>query len=129
MTSHRIRLVAQGFSQKEGVDYHFDDMFAPVARIESSHVLCALAASNDWEIGQIDVKSVYLYGRMEEGEVIYMRPPAGVKLKSLAEGEYLRLLVCIYGLKQASRRWYMKCHDIMKKISLTRSNLDHAVYL
>ncbi|KAJ3475523.1 hypothetical protein NLI96_g11784 [Meripilus lineatus] len=128
VTKHRVRLVAQGCFQVEGADYLFDDVFAPVARMETNRALCALAASKDWEIGQMDVKSAYLYGQMEEGEEIYMRPPPGVKPEGILPGQVMKLLVCIYGLKQAGRRWYKKVQSIMKKIGLTRSNFDHAVF-
>ena len=128
VTSYRARLVAQGFSQVEGVDYLYDDTFAPVARMETSRALCALAASKDWEIGQMDVKSAYLYGRMDEGEDIYLRPPQGIQLGNIKPGQVLKLQACLYGLKQAGRRWYKTFRGVMKKVGLTRSNFDHAVF-
>ena len=75
VTSHRARLVVQGFSQIPGVD--FDETFAPIARMMSIRTVLALAARHDWEIHQVDVKSAYLYGELEEHEVIYMKPPPG----------------------------------------------------
>ncbi|KAJ3474184.1 hypothetical protein NLI96_g12605 [Meripilus lineatus] len=125
---YRSRLVAQGFSQVEGVDYIFDDTFAPVARMESSRAMCALAASMGWEIDQIDVKSAYLYGRMDEGEEIYLRPPHGFPLPNIKPGQVMKLDACIYGLKQAGRRWYKKFCSIMAKIGLDRSNFDQALF-
>ena len=75
VTSHRARLVAQGFTQVHGID--FDDNFAPIARMVSIRTVLALAARHDWEIHQVDVKSAYLYGELNEDEVIYMKPPPG----------------------------------------------------
>ena len=106
VTRFRGRMVAQGFSQKEGIDYYWDDTFSPVARMESARLLCALAAKYDWELHQMDVKSAFLYGKLEPGEDIYLRPPQGIQLKGIKPGEMLKLHVCIYGLKQAARRWY-----------------------
>lgn len=59
---YRARLVAKGFTQIEGVDFFFDDTFAPVAKIASQRANAALAARLDYLIHQIDVKSAYLYG-------------------------------------------------------------------
>ena len=95
ITRHRARLVAQGFSQVPGVD--FFDTYAPVARLASIRVVLAMAARNDMEIHQVDVKSAYLNGEFEEKEVIYMKQPPGATLtedKTLA----LRLLQPLYGL-------------------------------
>ncbi len=67
------RLVAKGFTQLEGVD--FDKTFSPVARFESLRLLLVLATLEDWEIHQMDVKSAFLHGELEEE--IYMEQPIG----------------------------------------------------
>ncbi|KAJ3481674.1 hypothetical protein NLJ89_g12191 [Agrocybe chaxingu] len=72
---YKARLVAQGFSQVPGVDYF--DTFAPVARLASIRAVLAIAAVNDFEIHQIDIKGAYLNGVLTTGEVIYMRQPPG----------------------------------------------------
>jgi integrase len=98
VTSHRARLVAQGFTQIHGID--FDDTFAPIARMTSIRTVLALAARYDWEIHQVDVKSAYLYGELNEDEVIYTKPPPG-DIKVCSDDEVLRLLKALYGLKQS----------------------------
>jgi hypothetical protein len=122
---YKARLVAQGYSQKPGIDYF--DTYAPVAKLASIRTVLAVAAREDWEIQQMDIKSAYLNGEFEDGEVIYMRqPPLHPKLGS--EHLVARLLKPIYGLKQAGRRWYQKLTTILKEIGFTRCEIDHAVF-
>ncbi|THG92444.1 hypothetical protein EW026_g8467, partial [Hermanssonia centrifuga] len=86
-TRYRARLVAQGYKQVEGLDYNFDDIFAPVARLESVRAMCAIAAIKDDELVQTDIKSTFLYGRMEPGEDVYLVPPKGITLPGLKPGQ------------------------------------------
>ena len=124
----KARLVAQGFSQRDGIDYNEDEIFSPVKQMESWRLLTALAAKHDWEIGQIDVRSAYLYGRMKPGEDIYMRPPEGVTLRGRKPEQVLKLEACLYGLKQAGRRWYDTLMEILIKLGFVRSSYDHGVF-
>ena len=116
ITSHRARLVAQGFTQVHGID--FDDTFAPIARMVSIRTVLALAARHDWEIHQVDVKSAYLYGELNEDEVIYMKPPPG-NIRVCDDKYVLRLLRALYGLKQSGRRWYQVLRKILTELGLT----------
>lgn len=125
---HKARLVAQGFSQREGQEYFEDDTFSPVKCMESWRLLCALAAKNDWKIRQLDVKSAYLYGRIKSGEEIYMRAPVGITLAGKKPEEALKLQACLYGLKQAGRRWYDTLREILSKLGFTWTNADHGVF-
>ena len=125
VTSHRARLVAQGFTQVHGID--FDDTFAPIARMVSIRTVLALAARHDWEIHQVDVKSAYLYGELNEDEVIYMKPPPG-DIRICSDKHILRLQKALYGLKQSGRRWYQVLRKILGEIGLTRSEHNHAVF-
>ena len=61
---YKARLVAKGYAQKQGVDY--DEVYAPVARIETVRILLALAANGDWEVHHMDVKSAFLNGDLQE---------------------------------------------------------------
>ena len=70
---YKARLCAQGFSQVPGVD--FGQTYAPTARLSSLRFILALAASQDWEIHQIDFKNAYLNGELDEE--IYMKQPPG----------------------------------------------------
>ena len=74
MVRNKARLVAQGFSQVEGLD--FDETFAPVARLEAIRILFAFAASKGFRLYQMDVKSAFLNGYIEEE--VYVRQPPGL---------------------------------------------------
>ncbi|KAL7284965.1 hypothetical protein ACG7TL_000054 [Trametes sanguinea] len=120
---YKARLVAQGFTQVPGLDYN--ETFAPVAKLSSIRMLLALAARYDWELEQMDVKSAYLNGKLDEE--IFMRQPPG----SAASGqEHLvcRLKKTLYGLKQAGRGWYKTLSDAMADMGLLRCASDHAVW-
>ena len=93
----------------------------------SIRTVLALAARYDWEIHQVDVKSAYLYGGLNEDEVIYMKPPPG-DIQVCNDDEVLQLLKALYGLKQSGRRWYQVLKRILNEIGLIRSNHDHAVF-
>ncbi|THG97811.1 hypothetical protein EW026_g4270 [Hermanssonia centrifuga] len=86
-TRYRARLVAQGYKQVEGLDYNFDDIFAPVARLKSVRTMCAIAEIEDDELVQTDIKSAFLYGHMEPGEDVYLVPPKGITLPGLKPGQ------------------------------------------
>ena len=111
ITHYKARLVARGFSQVFGIDY--TETYAPVTRLETIRLLFALAVENDWEVCQIDVKTAYLYGELDEE--IFMEPPEG---QDIPKGNVLLLRKAIYSLKQASRQWYRKLHDTMAKFDL-----------
>ena len=72
---YKVCLITQGFSQVEGIDYN--ETFAPVTKFNSIQLLLALSACYDWEIYQMDVKSAFLNGELNEE--IYMRVPQGYK--------------------------------------------------
>jgi hypothetical protein len=70
VVKHKARLIAKGYAHKEGVDY--DEVFAPVARLETVRVLLALAAQENWQVHHMDVKSAFLNGNLQE-EVYVLR--------------------------------------------------------
>ena len=92
----KSRLVVQGFSQREGVDY--DETFAPVAKVTTFRLMLALSKVLNLEIHQLDVDSAFLYADLDED--VYVKPPPGMDVKS---GYCLKLLKSLYGLKQAPR--------------------------
>jgi hypothetical protein len=120
----RARLVARGFTQIQGIDY--DETFSPVARFESLRLLLALAALEDWEIHQMDVKSAFLNGLLEEE--IYMEQPEGF-VEPGQEGKVCLLAKAIYGLKQASRAWNIQFHGVLIEFGFTRTRSDAGVYV
>ena len=119
---YKARLVAQGFTQVHGIDY--TETFAPVAKFTSIRALLALAAKLDLEIHQMDVKSAFLNGDLEEE--IYMSPPPGFPPAS--DGYVWKLKKSLYGLKQASREWYKKVRTEFESLGFTRSQADHSVF-
>jgi len=122
---YKARLVAKGFSQVEGIDY--EETFSPVARYESFRILMALAAKSNWEIHQMDVKTAFLNGDLNEE--IYMEHPEGFKTQKGIEGTALKLNKAIYGLKQASRQWNKKIDDTLRHLQFKRLQSDHGVYI
>ena len=124
---YKACLVAQGFSQVPRVDYF--DTYASVARLASIRTILALAAAEDLETGQIDIKGAYLNEELMDNEVIYMKQPPGYAVKG-PNGKTLtaRLYKTLYGLKQAGRRWYQKLVEIMTKLRFLRSEVDSAVF-
>ena len=111
ISRYRARLVARGFTQIHGTDYL--DTYAPVTRLETIRLLFALAVEKDWEIRQIDVKTAYLYGDLDEA--IYMEPPKGY---DIPDGCVLLLKKALYGLKQAGRQWYKRLREVVSKFDL-----------
>lgn len=98
VVKHKVWLVAKGYAQVQGVDY--DEVFAPVAGLETVTILLALAAQGEWEVHHMDVKSAFLNDDLQE-EVYVQHPPRISTLKS--SGKVLRLEKALYGLKQAPR--------------------------
>ncbi|CAN6804210.1 unnamed protein product [Brassica oleracea] len=98
-----VGLVVKGYSQKMGIDY--DEIFSPVVKMSSIRVVLGLAASLDLEVEQMDVKTAFLHGNLEEE--VYMEQPEGYVQKG-KEKLVCRLKKSLYGLKQAPRQWYMK---------------------
>jgi hypothetical protein len=98
VVKHMARLVVKGYSQRQGVDY--DEIFAPVVRLEAMRMLLALAAHQDWEVHHMDVKSAFLNGDLVE-EVFVLHPPGFVVTGR--ENQVLKLKKALYGLHQAPR--------------------------
>ena len=120
---YKARLVAKGYAQKQGVDY--DEVYAPVARIETVRILLALAANGDWEVHHMDVKSAFLNGDLQEQ--VYVHPPPGFT-DACQSGKVLRLNKALYGLKQAPRAWNARLDQELKTLGFQRSIVEHAVY-
>jgi len=103
LDKYKACLVARGFTQVQGLDYM--ETFSLVVKLNFVKVLLALATQYNFEIHQLDVKTAFLNGYLEED--IYMTPPKGLSLPSNSN------LVCklgrsLYGLKQSSRAWYLR---------------------
>ncbi|GJR40639.1 zinc finger, CCHC-type containing protein [Tanacetum coccineum] len=110
----KARLVIQGFRQKEGIDYF--NTYAPAARITTIRLLLALAAINNLVIHQMDVKTSFLNGDLDEE--VYMRQPEGF-IMSGNEHKVCKLVKSVYGLKQAPKQWHQKFDDAVLSSGFT----------
>ena len=121
---HKARLVAKGYSQVEGVD--FNETFAPVAKFSTIRCILALGAAMDLEMHQMDVKTAFLNGDLEED--IYMDQPQGF-VQEGQEELVCKLKKSLYGLRQSPRAWYEKIHQFFVDQGFKRSHADHSLYL
>ena len=121
---YKARLVAKGFSQQHGIDY--DEVFAPVARLETIRLIIALAAQKRWRIFQMDVKSAFLNGHLEED--VYVEQPEGYIVKG-QENKVLKLKKALYGLKQAPRAWYNKIDDYFRRREFIKCPHEYGLYV
>lgn len=123
IVKHKARLVAKGYVQKQGID--FDEVFAPVTRLETVRLLLALAAKNGWEVHHLDVKSAFLNGDLQE--TVYVSQPEGFVKKNKEHLVY-QLVKALYGLRQAPRAWYAKLSKCLENLGFTKCPYEHAVY-
>ncbi|KAE8542525.1 hypothetical protein D1P53_001305 [Cryptococcus gattii VGV] len=120
---YKARLVAQGFTQRPGVD--FELTFAPTSRLSTLRLVLIITAKEDLDIAQADVKSAYLNGQLDEE--IFMRYPQAVKPK---EGcNVLRLKASLYGLKQSGRVWWIQLKEAMIAQGFKRCDFDWGLYV
>ncbi|KAK2398342.1 putative mitochondrial protein [Trifolium repens] len=124
ISKHKARLVARGFLQKHGIDYN--EVFAPVARIETVRLVVALACRNKWLLYHLDVKSAFLNGPLEE-EVFVSQPP-GFEIKG-KENMVYKLYKALYGLKQAPRAWNKRIDDFLIQIGFKKCAVEFGVYV
>ncbi|GMP87678.1 hypothetical protein CsSME_00039951 [Camellia sinensis var. sinensis] len=114
----KARLVAKGYAQKEGIDYN--EVFSPVVKHTSIRILLALVAQFDLELAQLDVKTAFLHGDLEEE--IYMSQPDGFKIAG-KENWACKLNKSLYGLKQSPRQWYKRFDRFMMETEYTRNDM------
>nr|AAM00978.1 Putative retrovirus-related pol polyprotein from transposon Tnt 1-94 [Oryza sativa Japonica Group]AAP53107.1 retrotransposon protein, putative, Ty1-copia subclass [Oryza sativa Japonica Group] len=120
---YKARLVAKGYTQKEGED--FFDTYSPVARLTTIRVLLALAASHGLLVHQMDVKTAFLNGELEEE--ICMDQPDGYVLEG-QDGMVCKLLKSLYGLKQAPKQWHEKFDTTLTSAGFVVNEADKCVY-
>lgn len=142
------RLVAQGFSQKPGVDYN--GTFAPVAKLDSIRMMLALSAKFELIIHQIDITTAYLNGSLNE--TIYMKKPpllseilqeliqteseksdlsqkAKIMLNDMKHDDSVcKLNKSLYGLKQAGRQWNLKLNSKLLRMGLKATCAEPCIY-
>ncbi|KZV29549.1 hypothetical protein F511_00827 [Dorcoceras hygrometricum] len=119
----KARLVAKGFTQKEGIDYK--ETFSPVSSKDSFRIIMALVAHFDLELHQMDVKTTFLNGDIDE--TIYLRQPEGF-VSGDPDNMVCKLKKSVYGLKQASRQWYFKFQQVIISFGFEINMVDDCVY-
>lgn len=120
---YKARLVARGFTQREGVD--FNEIFSPVVKHTSIRVILSLVAAKDLELEQMDVKTAFLHGQLDEK--IYMNQPEGFEASGKEQMVCL-LKRSLYGLKQSPRQWYLRFDSFIVSNGYKRSSYDSCVY-
>lgn len=105
----KARLVARGFSQQYGIDFH--ETFAPTMRADALRILLAIIALEDLEAHQVDVNNAFTEAKLKE--TIYMEPPPGM---DVPDGHVLQVCQSLYGLKQAARDWYDLCTSVLREM-------------
>jgi len=121
---YKARLVAKGFTQNDDIDYK--ETFLPVSKKDSFIIIMALVAHYDLELHQMDVKTAFLNAYLEED--VYMDQP----VRFIEEGKehmVCKLKKSIYGLKQASRQWYLKFNDTITSFGFKEDIVDRCIYL
>ncbi|GJW05804.1 putative ribonuclease H-like domain-containing protein [Tanacetum coccineum] len=121
---NKARLVAQGHRQEEGIDY--DEVFAPVARLEAIRIFLAYASYMGFIVYQMDVKSAFLYGKIDE-EVYVSQPPGFQDPKS--PQKVYKVVKALYGLHQAPRAWYATLSTFLLKNGYRRGTIDKTLFL
>ena len=119
---YKARLVAKGYRQREGID--FDEVFAPVSKYATLRTLLAIVAAEDLELHQLDIKTAFLNGTIEED--IYLQQPPGYK-----EGPgnlACHLHRALYGLRQAPRQWHARLKQELEAFGFTESEADPGLF-
>ncbi|GJX83052.1 retrovirus-related pol polyprotein from transposon TNT 1-94 [Tanacetum coccineum] len=124
VVKNKARLVAQGHTQEEGIDY--DEVFAPVARIEAIRLFLAYASFKDFVVYQMDVKSAFLYGKIEEE--VYVYQPPGFEDPYFPDKVY-KVEKALYGLHQAPRAWYETLSTYLLENGFHRGQIDKTLFI
>ncbi|GKD41536.1 retrovirus-related pol polyprotein from transposon TNT 1-94, partial [Tanacetum coccineum] len=123
VSRNKARLVAQGYNQQEGIDY--DETYASVARLESIRILLAYACALDFKLFQMDVKSAFLNGFINE-EVYVAQPPGFIDFEK--PDHVYKLKKALYGLKQAPKAWYDRLKAFLIKHEYKMGMVDNTLF-
>ncbi|KAJ9545582.1 hypothetical protein OSB04_025289 [Centaurea solstitialis] len=124
VTRNKARLVAKGFKQQAGIDY--DEIFAPVARIEAIRIFLAYAAHKNFTVYQMDVKTAFLNGELKEE--VYVTQPKGFVDRTKPNHVYI-LDKALYGLKQAPRAWYDHLSNALLDNGFYKGKIDPTLFI
>jgi hypothetical protein len=120
----KARLIAKGFTQRGGIDYI--ETFSAVSKKDSFRIVMTLVAHYDLVLYQMDVKTVFLNGDLQES--VYMAQPEGFAIEG-KEHMGCRLKKSIYGLKQVSRQWYLKFDEVITKFGFIENQVYNCLYI
>src|SRR3954468_21480165 len=123
VTVYKARFVAKGFRKIQGVDY--DETLSPVAKLKSMRIMLAIAAYYDYEIWQVDVKTAFLNGDIDE-ELYMMQPKGFVDPKDA--NKVCKLQRSIYGVKKASRSWNQRFDKVIKSLGFIQTYREDCIY-
>lgn len=123
ISKYKACLVAKGYVQRHGVDY--DEVFSPVARIETIRRIIALDGSRGWQIHHLDVKTAFLHGELKEE--VYVTQPEGFVVAG-QEHKVYKLKKSLYGLRQAPRAWNIKLNEILCCLSFKRCSKEPSLH-
>nr|GEX07923.1 hypothetical protein [Tanacetum cinerariifolium] len=121
---NKARLVVQGHAQEEGIDYK--EVFAPVARIEAIRLFLAYASFMGFMVYQMDVKSAFLYGTIEEE--VYVCQPPGFEDLDYPDKVY-KVVKELYGLHQPPRAWYETLADYLLENGFQKGKIDQTLFI
>nr|GEX64154.1 ribonuclease H-like domain-containing protein [Tanacetum cinerariifolium] len=121
---NKARLVTQGYTQEEGIDY--DEVFAPISRIKAIRLFLDYASFKDFVVYQMDVKSAFLYGQIEEK--VYVCQPSGFKDPDFPDKVY-KVEKALYGLHQTPRAWYETLSTYLLENGFQRGKIDKTLFI
>lgn len=121
---YMTRLVVKGYKQKAGIGYNV--IFTPIAWLEIGRLIISLAAQNNWKIHQMNVKSVFSSGVLEEK--VYIEQPQGHEIKG-EEMKVLKLKKELYVLKQEPRAWNAWTDKYSREGNFAKCPYEHALYI
>ena len=124
ITRNKARLVAKGYNQEEGIDY--DETYAPVARLEAVRLLLAFSCIKGFKLFQMDVKSAFLNGYINEE--VFISQPSGFE-DHQHPGHVFKLKKALYGLKQAPKQWYERLSDFLTSQGYDKGTSDKTLFI
>ncbi|GJW52170.1 putative ribonuclease H-like domain-containing protein [Tanacetum coccineum] len=124
VVKNKARLVVQGFRQEEGIDY--DEVFAPITRIKAIRLFLAFASYMGFTVYQMDVKSAFLYGTIEEE--VYVHQPLGF-VDPAHPNKVYKVIKALYGLHQAPRAWYETLSSFLMENGFRRGTIDKTLFI